>query len=105
MYTPGANRLDSQLRLRPIDYTTTPARFGHAPGCHFFMPDGGDLRSLRVAAVQHVAILRWRVQRPGMSAAALARDWAVSTSTMSRTMRGERWAGQLLLTALLWGGG
>jgi hypothetical protein len=99
MYTPGANRLDGTLLLRPIDYITRPASFGWDDKGTFVVADGGDERSRRVALIQHVAIVRWRAD--GRAAAALAHDWDVSTSTMSRTLRGERWAGQLILAALI----
>ena len=57
---------------------------------------------MRAAQVQHDMVI-WVRERSRFSGAQLARRYEVSTSTWSRMTLGERWAGQLLLSALIEG--
>ena len=99
---PGGNHLDRQLRLRPCDYVLGgPQRFG-STAARFAVPPGGDVRSMRLAAIQHELVLAWRANG-GPSGAELARRWGFSRQTWSRTVLGQRWAGAVGLAALLEG--
>ncbi len=100
MKIPGGNSIDRQRRLQPRDYAVDPHRYGHDPKLVFHLPDGGDAHSARIAAAQHHLILRWRALPARPSGAALGRAWGFSKQTWSRTINGQRWAGQAALTAL-----
>ena len=100
MKIPGGNAIDRQRRLQPRDYAVDPHRYGTDPRLPFHLPDGGDEHSARIAAAQHRLILRWRAIPTRPSGAQLGRTWGFSKQTWSRTINGERWAGQAVLTAL-----
>jgi hypothetical protein len=76
-----------------------PHGYGLDPDARFVVPDGGDLRWAQVAELEHQLVLRWR--RTATSGAEMARQWGCSRQTWSRMVLGERWAGELLLVALL----
>jgi hypothetical protein len=100
MKVPGANHVDRQRSLLPRNYCRNPHAFGEEPQADFWVPPGGDEISLRIAVLQHRLVVRW-VQGGGPSGAELGRRWQVSKQTISRTRRGERWMGELVLAALL----
>lgn len=101
MYIPGGNHLDKRRKLDPRDYVLDgPLGYGIDPDARFRTPEGGDPAWCRVAELEHRLILRWR-ERGGPSAAEIARRWGCSKATLSRTISGHRWAGELLLTALV----
>lgn len=100
MRIPGGNAIDRQRRLKPRDYAVDPHRYGHDPKAVFHLPEGGDEHSARIAAAQHQLILRWRSMSDRPSGAELGRTWGFSKQTWSRTINGQRWAGQAALTAL-----
>jgi hypothetical protein len=98
MYVPGGNALDRQLRLTPADYAADPHAFGRRP-VTFVLPARGDDRSRRVAQQQHRLVLSWR--ETDSSGAAVAGDWGFSRQTWSRVVLGQRWAGAVVLCAML----
>lgn len=102
MQIPGGNHLDRSRRLQPRDYVIgNPFAFGRDESAQFTVPEGGDRRWARVAELEHRLVLRWR--QSGISGAEMARQWGCSRQTFSRVVLGERWAGELLLAALLLG--
>jgi hypothetical protein len=101
MRNPGHNQLDRQLRRAPRDHARDPALFGHKDVA-FYVPDGGDVASVRLARYQHELVLAWRRGGCRPSGAEMARTWGCSTATISRTVTGARWAGQVGTTALVW---
>jgi hypothetical protein len=102
MYIPGGNHVDRRRQLLPRDYVRGgPYGFGVDADAVFYVPVGGDPVWCRVAELEHRLILRWRAREDGPSGAAIARRWGCSKATFSRTVLGERWAGELLLAALL----
>lgn len=97
---PGWNRADRHgLVLTPRDYAIDPYRFGDDPDVAFQVPPNGTVQSARAALLQHQLIVAWRDTGP--SGAKLARRYGLSRATWSRTATGHRWAGQLLITALV----
>lgn len=100
MQIPGGNHLDRSRQLLPRDYLADdPFAFGRDPSARIHVPEHGDPRWARVAALEHRLMLQWR--RSPRSGAEMARLWGCSRQTWSRTVLGERWAGELLLAALL----
>jgi len=93
--------LDRRLALAPRDYVAEPARFGRDLRVELVMPAGGDPASAHAAWAQHQLVCEWRARGQRPPVAALARRFGFSKQTWSRTVVGERWAGQLLLTALM----
>ncbi len=93
--------LDRRLALAPRDYVAEPARFGRDLRVERVMPAGGDPASAHAAWAQHQLVCEWRARGQRPPVAALARRFGFSKQTWSRTVSGERWAGQLLLTALM----
>lgn len=100
MRRPGANHLDRQRLLLPRDYATDPYRYGRDPDIGFLVPPGGDVISAIVARTEHDLIVAWR-RCDGPSGAELSRRYGFSKQTWSRTILGQRWAGELVLVALL----
>lgn len=93
--------LDRRLAGLPCDYVEVAQRFGVDDDVGLVVPDGGDRVSAEVAWQQHRLVLAWRGRGCQPSAAALCRRFGFSKQTWSRTVLGQRWAGQLLLAALL----
>lgn len=87
------------LVLTPREYAIDPFRFGHDPDVAFHVPEQGTVQAARAALLQHQLVAIWRTT--GTSGAAVARRYGMSRTTWSRTATGHRWAGQLLLTALV----
>lgn len=103
MHIPGGNHLDRQRpsALQPRDYIYgSPHGYGHDKHAKFDVPPGGAAQWARVAKIQHQLILRWRDQG-GPNGAEMARRYGCSPATWSRTITGTRWAGSLLLAALI----
>ena len=97
MFIPGFNTLDRQvLLLAPRDYASDPARFGTGDDLTFGEPDGGNAISKRAAKMQHRMVLEWQRRFP-RHGERLARRVGCSRNTISRTLRGERWAGQAVI--------
>lgn len=96
---PAWNHADRRLLvLTPRDYAANPHRFGHDPKLTFLVPPDGTTQAARAALLQHQLVVVWRTTQ--LSGAQLARRYGMSRSVWSRTATGNRWAGQLLLTAL-----
>lgn len=99
---PGANHLDRARRhLAPRDYAQPPEHFGRVHDAAFTVPLGGDAVSCEVARLQHELVLAWRSDPWSPSLAALGRRFGVSTTTLSRTVCGQRWMGDLVATILV----
>lgn len=98
---PGGNHLDRRRALRPRDYATPGDAFGQPVAVEWSVPPGGDLVSLRVARTQHRLVVSWRGRAAQASGAAVARRYGFSRQTWSRTVLGERWAGETVLVALV----
>ncbi|QBI19640.1 hypothetical protein ER308_08805 [Egibacter rhizosphaerae] len=98
-----ANHLDTRLRLTPRDYCAVgPHEFGHNETAEFVVPAGGNATSARIARVQHLLVCRWRAQGQRPSGAWLGRRWGFSRQVFSRSMLGERWAGNNVFAALVY---
>lgn len=91
--------IDQRRLLLPAAYAKNSADFGVVRALEFGVPDGGDVVSMRVALEQHLVVCSWfgNGQRP--TAAVLCKRFEMSTATFSRTVRGQRWAGETLLAA------
>lgn len=98
---PGWNRADHSLLLKPYRYLTDPHAFGEDRPVRFVIPTGGDERSMRVARVQHGLVVRWRQLPDQPSQSSLGRLYGLSKETVSRTVLGQRWMGDLMSAALL----
>ena len=100
---PGWNGIErQQLKLTPRDYAADPDLFGKRADLGFEVPPGGTVAAALAARVQHRLVIRCR-QSSHYSGAQLAERYGTSTSTWSRMTLGQRWAGQLLLCALVEG--
>ena len=97
MFRPGANAIDHTLEGVPRDYADPPAAFGHDTA-KFRLTTSMDPLSWRTALAQHDLAVRWRSS--GRSGAQAATSWGFSRQTWSRTITGQRWAGQLGWIAL-----
>lgn len=97
---PGGNHLDRKLALTPAEYAEDPHKFGRDPKVRFRIPPGGDAPSCRVAFVQHLLAVRWRARRRP-SVAELSVKYGFSKQVFSKTLLGERWAGQRVEAALI----
>lgn len=97
----GHNHVDGRLKLRPCDYLDPPQQFGTNGNARVVVPPGGDPRSAEAAVHQHRLVMAWRSDPTAPNGAELGRRYQVSRQTVSRTIRGERWCGQVLMTALL----
>lgn len=98
-FWPGANRLDSRLKLSPRDYATVPQRFGCQP-VEFRVPPGGDQLSCDIAVHQHRLALAWRETRRPPTSELCAR-FGFSKQWWSNVTSGQRWAGQIGTCALV----
>lgn len=92
--------LDQKRLLAPRDYCIAPTEFGVVADTPFEVPSGGDVVSMRIAEVQHRLICQWDSTRRTPSVALLSERFAISKQTISRVVRGERWAGETGLSAL-----
>ncbi|MDA8358140.1 MAG: hypothetical protein M0Z95_18025 [Actinomycetota bacterium] len=101
MRLPGGNHLDRRRQLLPKDYLAPPDAFGVSSEGTTVVPSGGDEVSAEVARLQHHLVLAWRRAGCRPSGAAVARRFGFSRQTWSRTMLGERWMGETLMTALI----
>lgn len=101
MRRPGGNHLDRRRRLLPRDYLARPDGFGL--DCHpaFVVPADGDATSAAVAQLQHELVLQWRDRGGRPSGASMGRRFGFSKQTWSRTVLGQRWMGETVLTALV----
>ena len=103
MYTPGGNRLDSQLLLAPRDYLSNPTAFG-SPDEEVIsvLPDGGNTDSQLVAWNQHrlAAVYRAKELADRIEARKVFEKRGFSKSTRSRILLGYSWPGAIGLTAL-----
>jgi hypothetical protein len=103
MRRPGGTHLDRQRSLLPADYAVGPHRFGQDPKLVFRVPSGGDDRSMEIARIQHQLVLAWRRRPDAPAGAALARRFGFSKQTFSRAVLGQRWMGETVMAALLYG--
>jgi hypothetical protein len=103
MRRPGGTHLDRQRSLLPANYAVDPHRFGRDPKLTFHIPPGGDDRSMEIARIQHQLVLGWRLSPGAPSGAALARRFEFSKQTFSRAVLGQRWMGETVMAALLYG--
>ncbi len=87
----------------PADYAVDPHRFGSDPALGFHVPCGGDATSMEIARIQHLLVVAWRGNPTGPSAAALARRFGFSKQTLSRSTLGQRWMGETVMAAWLYG--
>jgi len=92
-------RLDRRVRV-PSFYATDPYGFGRDSTIRFFVPGQVDVVSARIAAVQHELVLGWR-ESGDPSARVLGDLFGFSKQTWSRTVLGQRFAGETLLAALV----
>jgi hypothetical protein len=103
MYTPGGNRLDSQLLLTPRDYLSKPTAFG-SPDAEMIsiLPLDGNLDSQLVAWNQHRLVVIYRSKEPAdrIEARKVFEKRGFSKSTLSRILLGHSWPGAIGLTAL-----
>jgi hypothetical protein len=99
----GGTHLDRQRTLLPADYAVDRHRFGRDPQLAFHVPPDGDHRSMEIARIQHQLVLGWRRHPDAPSGAALARRFGFSKQTLSRVALGERWSGETVMAALLYG--
>ena len=97
MRQPGANHVDRRRKLAPARYI---APFGCAEA-RAVMPEGGDMASARIAALEHRLVLAWRAAGRRPTEAELARKWSISKQTISRSMLGDRWMGETVMSALI----
>lgn len=65
-------------------------------------PPGGDRTSAAVAQLQHELVVAWRAQERRPSGAELGRRFGFSKQTWSRTVLGQRWVGETLMTAFIY---
>ena len=91
--------IDQRRLLLPASYAETPADFGVVTALRFRVPEGGDTVSMRIALELHLLVCAWFANGQRPSAAALCNRFEMSAATFSRTVRGERWAGETLLAA------
>jgi hypothetical protein len=87
------HHLDQSLIGLPKDYFEQPDLFGRVENPAPARPSGGDDVSERAARLQHQLVLALRRLETPPTNAVLARLAGCSTSTMSRTLLGERWIG------------
>ena len=87
------HHLDQSLVGQPKEYLEQPDLFGRVDNPAPARPPGGDDVSERAARLQHQLVLALRRLENPPSNAELARLAGCSTSTMSRTLLGERWIG------------
>lgn len=101
MRHPGWNAIDRRRGpLRPRDYCCDPFQFGEVEDANFHLPDGGRVVDLYVARLQHQLVVRWRAGGRLPSSGRFDARWGISKAVLSRTARGERWAGETVLAAL-----
>jgi hypothetical protein len=103
MYTPGANKIDSQLLLTPRDYLSNPAAFGSPVEVVIsVLPVGGNLDSQLVAWNVHRLAAIYRSKEPAdrIDARKVFDKRGFSKSTLSRILLGHSWPGAIGLTAL-----
>jgi hypothetical protein len=93
--------LDSRRLLNPNSYARSPHAFGRRIDAAFYVPDGGDERSMRAAQVQHLIAARWHTRRGSSDTAVLARRWGCSVHVIYRVVDGSRWASATILCALI----
>lgn len=98
---PGGNHLDRRRARRPKDYAIPSDAFGQPVTVQWSVPPGGDAVSLHVARTQHRLVVSWRQHAGHASGAAVASRYGFSRQTWSRTVLGERWAGETVLVALV----
>ena len=96
----NARHLDQRRLLEPRDYCADPDLFGVDAAAVFRVPSDGDATSLHVAREQHLLLCAWNLRRRP-SAKTLATRFGASKQTISRVSRGERWAGETVLAALV----
>ena len=103
MIIPGGNHIDRRRTLTPREYLIDPHRFGVDRSTAFRVPypPGGDPVSAKIARLQHELVLAWRTTRPSGAGSRDARAFGISTSTWSRTLLGERWMGETVMSAVL----
>lgn len=96
----NGRHLDAQRKLTPRAYLADPYAFGMSAS-RLIMPPGGDDVSQLVAAFQHHLVRRWRAQG-AVSAPAVQARFRIGRTAWSQTIHGHRWAGETVLTALVW---
>lgn len=94
----NGRHLDARRRLRPRDYLTDPWAFGLRPATAT-VPDDGDDISCQIAILQHRLVRAWRAS--GTRSGVLCERFGISRQVWSLTTRGERWAGETVLAALV----
>lgn len=93
--------LDSRRLLTPSSYARSPHAFGRQADAVFYVPDGGDMRSMRAAKVQHLVATTWNSRKASSDTAVLARRWGCTVHVVYRAVDGSRWASATILCALL----
>lgn len=87
--------------MLPRDYLERPDGFGIDRAPRYVVPDDGDTTSAAVAQLQHELVRSWRNRGCRPSGAALGRRFGFSKQTWSRTVLGQRWMGETVMTALI----
>ncbi len=100
MNRPGHNHTDRRLVASPRAYFANPSAFGTIRAGRLVMPADGNRTSQLVAAAQHRLVVEWMAWAPCGEAARLAARFEVSSSTVSRIVRGHRWAGSVGMALL-----
>jgi hypothetical protein len=100
MNRPGHNHADRRLVASPRAYFANPSAFGTIRAGRLVMPADGNRTSQLVAAAQHRLVVAWLAWAPRGEAARLAARFEVSASTVSRIVRGHRWAGSVGMALL-----
>lgn len=102
MRHPGWNAIDRRRGpLAPRDYCVDPHAFGARQDAVFHLPDGGLTVDLQLARLQHQLVFRWQRCGRQPSSRQFAARWSISPAVLSRTVRGDRWAGETVLAALI----
>jgi hypothetical protein len=94
-------RIDTRRRLAPRDYLVHPDLFGEDRHADFAIPADGDEPSLAVARVLHDCICLWRHGDRPPTGAAMARRFGFSRQTWSHVVRGYRWPGHTVFSAIV----
>ncbi len=100
MNRPGHNHADRCLSASPRAYFANPSAFGTVRAGQLVMPADGNRTSQLVAAAQHRLVVARLAWAPRGEAARLAARFNVSASTVSRIVRGHRWAGSVGMALL-----
>lgn len=90
-------------RLTPRDYLQHPHDFGSLTRSpQWWVPEGGDARSLLVALVAHEMARRVAERKDPHDAALVCGRFGFSKQHWSRCLNGWTWMGETTLSALIW---